>query len=239
MTQTIDTPRGSATPVTANPIPVPEGASGPRGAAVGGVMFVLLSVTSAFLPGAPPATDASAAKIAAYFRDHAGAVKAQQFIGGLGVIALLWWFGSLWRMMSRAEGERPRLSVVAAASLVAGVTLAMLSGALTAAAAIRIGSIGEGSQLLWTLSMVVISTAGFCISTFLVAVCLLNHRTGIAPAWTNYLGGAAALAFLVGSLGSATDANAVNVFNFVAFLAWSVWIVAVSVSMWRRTPARV
>ena len=83
-------------------------------AAIAGVAFVVLDVAGAFLPGAPPASDASAAKIAAYFHDHSGAIKAQLLLGGLGIAALMWWFGALWRMLSRAEGERPRLAIVAA-----------------------------------------------------------------------------------------------------------------------------
>ena len=62
----------------------------------------------ASFPGAPPASDASTAKISTYFHDHASGIKAQLFVGTLGIIALLWWFGALWRMLSRIEDERPQ-----------------------------------------------------------------------------------------------------------------------------------
>jgi len=85
------------------------------------------------------------------------------------------------------------------------------------------------------MAFVAVGAAGFGIAAFLVAVCVVNGRGRIVPAWTNYLGGLAAVAFIVGAFGLVTDANAVNTFDTIAFLVWCVWIVAVSVSMWRRS----
>ena len=202
-------------------------------AVFGGFVFVAVGVVTSFLPGAPPASDAPAAKVAAYFRDHAGAIEAQQVIGAIGTIALFWWFGALWRRMTRAEGARPLLATVAVVSFAIGVSLAMASGTMTSTAAIRIDSLGDGSQLLWTLSLVTIATAGFAMASFIAAACLLNQRTRFVPVWTNALGALAAVAFVIGGFGAGTDANAVNLFNLVAFLAFCVWIVAVSAYLWR------
>jgi hypothetical protein len=203
-----------------------------RTAAAAGFAFVVLNVTGTFLPGAPPASDASAAKVAAYFRDHSGAIKAQQLLGGLGIVALMWWFGALWRVLSRAEGERPRLAIVAAIALASGVAIALFSGAITATAAIRVDDV-DTTHLLWSLSLVGFATAAFSIATFLVAACVVTYRANIAPRWTGYLGGLAAVAFLVGSLGTVSDSNAINSAGLVAFLAWCVWTLAMSVVLWR------
>lgn len=208
-----------------------------RRAAAGGFAFVGIGVIASFLPGAPPASDAPAAKVAAYFHDHAGAIEAQQVIGMLATVGLFWWFGALWRAMNREEGERPLLAVVAAVSLAVGVALATASGAMTSAAAIRIDSLGDGSQLLWTLSLVTVATAGLAFASFVASVCVLNQRARIVPAWTNAVGALAALAFLVGGLGAGTDASIVNVFALIAFLLWCVWIVAVSVFLRRDAAA--
>src|SRR5207245_2241898 len=141
--------------------------------------------------------------------------------------------GSLWRIMCRAEGERPRLAVVATVAFGVAITLSMVSGSLTSTAAIRIDSIGEGSQLLYTLSLVVIAAAGVALSLFLGSICVINYRTRLLPTWTNYVGGLAALLFLVGGGGMATDANLVNTIGLAAFPVWCVWILGVSVVMWR------
>jgi hypothetical protein len=204
-----------------------------RSAAAGGVLFVVLSVASTFVAGAPPASDASAAKITTYFHDHSGAIKVSLLLGGLGVMALLWWLGALWRILSDAESGRPQLTAVAAVALGSGVTLAMSSGTFTAAAAQRADTLGDNVQLLFTLSLITIAAAGFGLSLFLATVCMLNMRARVFPVWTNAVGAVAAAAFLVGTIATTTDANAVNVVALVAFLVWCIWLLGVSTSMWK------
>jgi hypothetical protein len=204
-----------------------------RYAAVGGVVFVVLNVIGALLPGTPPAADDSAVKITKYFQDHTGAIEAAQIFLGVGVIGLLWWFGSLWRMMVRAEDGRPRMAVVALLGLAAAAGLVLLSGALTSTTALRIDEVGGGSRFYYLLSGVIISTAGFGIVAFLGAVCALNYRTKFMPQWTTYLGWLVAAGFLAASLGSASDSVAFFVLGFSSFLVWCVWIIGISVVMWR------
>ena len=108
-----------------------------RIAALGGFAFVALNVVGTFLPGAPPSPD-NADDIAKFFTDHTGAIQVGQVLGGIGAIGLIWWLGSLWRIMSRAECERPRMALVAAASLGVAGGLALLSGAILSATALRI-----------------------------------------------------------------------------------------------------
>jgi hypothetical protein len=209
---------------------------GARSAAIAGVAFVVLNVAGTFAPGAAPASDASTAKVAAYFRDHSSAIKAQLLLGGLGIAALMWWFGALWRIMSRAEGEQPRLAIVAAISLGSALTLALVNGVANATAVQRSAS-PETTHLLYTLSFVVIAAAGFGLGAFLLAVNLVTYRSKVSPRWVSFAGFAAALAFLVSGLGTVSDANAVNAVGLVAFLLWCVWILAVSATMWRAATA--
>jgi hypothetical protein len=204
-----------------------------RYAAVGGVLFVVLNVIGALLPGTPPAADDSAVKITKYFQDNTGAIEAAQIFLGVGMIGLLWWFGSLWRMMVRAEDGRPRMAIVALLGLAAAAGLVLLSGALTSATALRIDDVGLGSRFYYVLAGVVISTAGFGIVAFLGAVCALNYRTKFMPQWITYLGWLVAAGFLAASLGSASDSVAFFVLGFSSFLVWCVWIIGISVVMWR------
>jgi hypothetical protein len=119
-----------------------------RYAALGGIWFVVLNVIGAFVPGTPPSTDDSVHKIGTYFADHAGGIKTAGVLMGLGAIGLFWWFGSLWRRMIAAEGDRPRLAAVAAVSLAIGGALALASGAITAAIALDRKDIGDGAKPL-------------------------------------------------------------------------------------------
>lgn len=212
-----------------------DGTGWRRAAALAGFAFVASGIVATVLPGAPPASDAAPAKIVAYFRDHAGGVKGQTFVGTIGIVAVLWWFAALWRVMSKAEDGRPRLSVFAALSLAMGVTLAVVAGMFVSIAAFRAGGSVDGIQLLWAGGLVATALAGLPIFGFISAVVLLNHRTGMFPAWTNYVGGLAAVAFAVSSFGAVNTNGVVNACGIVAFLVWCVWIVGLSVYLWRGT----
>jgi hypothetical protein len=202
-------------------------------AALGGVVFVVLSVVATFLAGSPPAADDSATEIAEWFSDNAGAIQLAQFLTGLSVIALSWWAGSLFRRMVRAEDGRPRLSVVAIVGLVFGGVFALACGAIQSATALRIDELGEGSQIFWTISTVMISTAGFGIVTSLAAINALSLRTKMLPQWVTYIGLLAAVLMLIGSIGSASDAGALMVFAILGFLVWAIWILGVSYELWK------
>jgi len=231
---TTTTPTREPAPTTASSSTVSTETAGMRLAAAAGVAFVVLTIASTFAPGSPPASDASAAKIAKYFHDHSGGIKAQLLLGGLGIAALVWWFGGLWRILSRAEGERPRLAIVSAVALAIGTSLAMLNGVVLATAAFRSGD-GATTHLFYSFSLVAISAAGFGIGTFLLAASAVTIRRRITPAWISGVGVIAALAFLGSTVGTVSDAQAFTVLGLVAFLTWCVWILAVSTTMWRST----
>ena len=207
-------------------------ATGARFAAAAGVAFVVLTIASTFAPGSPPASDASAAKIATYFHDHSGGIRAQLLLGGLGIAALLWWFGTLWRLLSRAVDERPRLAVVAAVGLATGLALAMLNGVVIGTAALR--TIDPATtRLFYSFSIVAISAAGFGIGTFLLATSVVTYRTRVTPVWVSCLGFVAGLAFFAGTVGGVTDGHGVVALGLGAFFVWCVWLLAVSATMWR------
>jgi hypothetical protein len=214
-----------------------DGVQRARLAAAAGIAFVVLNVAGTFLPGAPPASDASTAKIGAYFSDHSGAIKAQLLLGGLGIAALMWWFGALWRILSRVEDERPRLAIAAAIALATGLTLAIINGAANAAATLRSEN-ADAQHLLYTLSLVVIAAAGFGLGAFLVAVSSVTYRTRVVPRWLSYLGFSAALAFVASGGGTVSDANVFALLGLVAFLGWCIWILALCRVMWTGTVAR-
>ena len=73
-----------------------------------GILFVVLVAVSAFLPGSPPKTSDSAAKIFKFVGDNGDELRWAAYIGGLAVIPLFWWLGSVWRLMRRGEGGSPR-----------------------------------------------------------------------------------------------------------------------------------
>jgi hypothetical protein len=208
-------------------------------AALGGVAFVVLNIVGAATTGEPPAPDDSADKVNTWFADHSGAIKLSQFLGALSVIALLWWFGSLWRKMTAAEGGRHRLSVVAALGLVFGGALFMVANAMLSATAMRLDDAGGGSTIFYTLSTVLLSTAGAGVLTFLAAVSLLALRTKMLPAWMAYLGLLSAALFLVATIGSASDSSAFMIFGLFGFITWCIWVLGVSFELWKRPASAI
>lgn len=208
-----------------------------RYAALGGIWFVVLNVIGAFLPGAPPSTDDSVEEIAKYFSDHSGGIEVALLLSGLGIIGLLWWFGSLWRLMGKAEDGRPRMAVVALGGLALGMALALVSGAITSSVALQHNDVAGGAKFFYILSLVLLACAGFGIVVHITAVTYLSYRTKLFAPWINIIGWVAALLFLIGTIGSASDAAAFGFIGLFAFLVWCAWIVLVSLDMWRRTPA--
>jgi hypothetical protein len=205
-----------------------------RYAALGGIWFVVLSVIGAFIPGAPPSLDDSSEKVAKYFSDHSGAIAFATFLLGLGIVGLLWWFGSLWRHMTKAEGGQPRMAVVALAGLAVGAALALTASAITSTVALEHQDVAGGAKFFFILSVVLFAAGGFGILAHIAAVTSLSYRTKLFPMWVNVIGWLAALLFLIGTIGTASDANVFNMFGLFAFLAWSLWIVVLSVNMFQR-----
>ena len=205
-----------------------------RIAALGGIAFVVLNIVATAIQGEPPTPDDSATKVAEWFADNDTGIQVAAFLGGLSLIALVWWFGSLWRRMARAENGNHRLSIVALASLSGAGALFAMSLAVNSAVAMRIEEAGpDGARLFYLLSTVLLSLSGFFIVAHLAAVNALSLRTGFLPRWITWVGILASALFLASTIGSATDAEAVLFFGFAGFIAWSVWLIAVSVYMWR------
>ena len=205
-----------------------------RFAAIGGVLFVVLNIVGTAATGEPPAPDDSPEKITDWFSDHSGAIKLSQFLGVLSVVALLFWFGSLWRKMSAAEGGRHRLSIVAALGLVFGGAMFMVGNAMLSATAMRLDDAGGGATIFYTLSTVLLSTAGGGVFTFLAATSFLALRTKMLPAWMAFVGLLSAALFLVSTIGSASDSSAFMIFGLLGFITWCIWLLAVSFELWKR-----
>jgi hypothetical protein len=205
-----------------------------RTAALGGFVFVILNAVGGFLPGTPPAADDSKEKVFTFFADHESALKWNQVLAGIGAIGLAWWFGSLFRRLRAAEDGNPRLSVAALLGLALGGSMALVSGAIVAATAQRLDNLGpDFTRALFTVASVMLAGSAFGVVIFLGAVCALNLRAKMFPAWTNYVGWLAAAGFLAGSFAAVTDAAAIGALGFLSFLVWCVWILALSTMMWR------
>lgn len=204
----------------------------------GGVVFVVLNVVGALIAGTPPDPDSSGAKILEYLGDHDGALKFGAVLTGLALFFGLWWLGSLWRVMSAAESNGPRLSVVVVAAMVLGGALATVTSGLASAAAMRVDTLGEANaSLIWSLGFVMLGLALGAQSIMMAALAVLTWRTKFLPTWTAYIAALSAIGGLIGVGAAGSQATAVVGIGFVSFMLWSLWILVASIVLMMRKPA--
>ena len=203
-------------------------------AALGGVVFVVLNLVGIIAPGSPPSADDTNDEVLKWLVDNASGIKIAALMPGLSIIALVWWFGSLWRRMSKAENGNHRLSVVALVGLAASGALYLASVSVVATVAIQVDEVGaDPAKFFYVLSAVLLSMAGPFLAVHLLGVNAIALRSGFLPKWVGYLGVFSAVLQASSLLGATTDADPATLLGFAAFITWSVWILVVSIHMWR------
>ncbi len=205
-----------------------------RYGAFGGIVFVVLAVVSSFIAGQPPESTDRGVEILEYLDDNDGAIRVGAYLSALAIFPLLWWAGSLWSTLRRAEGGAPRLTVVAGLGLAVAAGGAGVSFAITSMMALRQNELGPGGAKVFyslTFTMLGVSAAGLAALVLATSVILLRSR--LYPAWVGWLGAALGVLWLVAAVNVATDNSAVSTLGFVAFLLWGAWIIVISVLMLR------
>jgi hypothetical protein len=200
--------------------------------AIGGLVFVLLVVVSAFIAGSPPEPDDTPRKIAEYFLDNSGRIKAGSYLGALAIPAFLWFLGSIWSRIRRVEDAR-RLATIAAGGGIVAATLATAGGAVTATTALLTREIGLGAKVFYVLSGALGASAGFGAAVFTAAISIAAIRNGAFPEWLGYAGVAIAVGWIVAGLSLVTLSSGVFFIVFVVFLVWLVWLLAISFFLYR------
>ncbi len=162
-----------------------------RWGALGGIVFAVLVTVSALLPGSPPKTSDSAAKIVKFFADNGDEIRWAAYIGGLATLALFWWLGSVWRLMRRAEGGVPRLAVVAIAGAVFASATAAIGGVLLAVVPIvGVGTVGGPgpARFFYVLSTNVGTATEIGIAALIGSFSAVIIRSRVLPSVLGWLG---------------------------------------------------
>lgn len=204
-----------------------------RWGALGGILFVVLVAITAILPGYPPKTGDSARKITDFITDNGDEIRWAATSGGLAVIALFWWLGSVWRLMRRGEDGSPRLTVTA----FAGATFAAATATIGAVSLAVIPVIGthtfQASQIryFYILSTNIAVATMFGAAIFVIAFSMLMIRRHILSPILGWLG---LIVAVLGILGSPVVSSTRDAFFYVAFagfVAFLGWVVIVSIAM--------
>ncbi len=206
-----------------------------RWAAVAGILYVVMDIVVGSVAGAPPAPGASQSEITDYIADHRNGVAVGLWLFGLASVALLWWFGSLWRLMVGAESGAPRLAVVSLTGLVLGGTMAFASSVVMA----TLGLVDSNGSVttFYAMAAVFLSASGFGLGAHLLATNTLAIRGDMFPAWLAVIGMLSAAAFLLSAvMGAIENDTTSNTVSLVGFAVWLLWIVGVSVWIWSKEP---
>jgi hypothetical protein len=205
---------------------------------VSGVLFVLFSVVgfAAFTRSGYPDSNDGARKIAAYFVGHRDAALTQQFLLGLGSLAVLCFIGGVVTMMWRTEAARP-WAVVAAVAGAGAVAMFMVGSGLLTLLAFR-PDVGDPGLMRAELDggYIMFNASGFLLAGFVGSVGVASWRAHVLPAWVGEFGTAVALLQLVGAAAYARGDGAFSPQGWVpllAALAVFVWTLCVCFAVWR------
>ena len=204
-----------------------------RWGALGGILFVVLVAITALLPGYPPKTGDSASKIADFISDNGDEIRWAATTGGLAVIALFWWLGSVWRLMRGAEGGSPRLTVSAFAGAIFAAAMATI-GAINLAVIPVIGTqTFEASQIryFYILSTNIAVATLFGAAVFVGAFSLLIIRRHVLPSIIGWLGLIVAVLGVVGGPVVSSTRDTFFYVAFAGFVSFLAWVVIVSIFM--------
>ncbi len=211
-----------------------------RWGALGGILFAVLVAITAILPGSPPKTSDSAAKIAKYVTDNDDAIRWVAYIGGVAVIFLFWWLGSVWRLMRRGEGGSPRLAVVALSGAVFASVMATIAGIVLAVIPLTGGlhNVGSGgARFFYVLSTNLGIATEFGIAVFVGAFSIIIIRSRALPVVLGWLGVLVALLGIAGGAVVATTRDAVFYVAYAGFIGFLLWTLVVSILMLRGSGA--
>jgi hypothetical protein len=210
-----------------------------RFALLGGVVFVVLDAVVAVVGGEPPGGAASASEISAYFADHAAGLEAGLWLFGIAAGALIWWSGSLWRWMVRAEGGSARLAVVSIIGLVLAGALSLAASAVWAAMALHVDAVGSSAPFTYALGGLMLAASGFGVATHVLATSIVGWHARALPVWLVGCAVLSAAAFIVSGVLTATSTGeAAKTVGLAGYVLWCLWILGITFQLWREATRR-
>jgi hypothetical protein len=202
-----------------------------RWASLGGVLYLVLFVIGTILlfDGAPD-SDASPARVIAYYSDsgHRDKIMFGWLVAGLGIFFFLWFLASLRQAVRRVEGGDGFLTAL---TTIGGVIYAALAfAAIALNVGVRTMSDDTYKHTVYPglihaandASYVMHATGGAGAAAMIIAATLAFMRAGAIPKWSGWVGivlGVLALASII----------------FFPQAAIGIWLLAVSIWLFVRS----
>ncbi len=203
--------------------------------AAGGIVFVVLQMVAQALMqigGAEPPFDAPAQTIAAFFMARNSQLFALgSYLSVISLIAFLWFLGSLWSVLRRAEGEPAWLSVVALASGLMVVAAVIGTAGWELAVFRRDQRLDpQIARLLFDQGNITFANVWVGLASLGLATGVFTIRTEVLPRWLGWAG-----VLIAGGLLAVRAVWASSGIVFIPFGLFYVWLIALSVVLTRRT----
>ena len=138
---------------------------------------MVLVVVGALIGGSPPKPSDSAVKIVKYFKDNQDSLKVGSYLSGLALIPFLWFLGTLFGRLRRAEGGAGRVAGIALTGGVATVAIAMVGNGISAYGALH----PDGSVGSFQISTILFGYVGFAIAVLVGATSVVVLRSKLLP----------------------------------------------------------
>ncbi|MCI0397326.1 MAG: hypothetical protein L0332_13890 [Chloroflexi bacterium] len=190
-----------------------------------GILSVMIFLSRDLIPGQNYGTEAEEiARTCAATSAPATMDVVIPLLGIFGLLGFLFFFGSLWSALHRAEGDDGWLSAAAFGGGLAAIAI-MLDGSTGALTAHSNACAGIDLQLWRTLHDM--GSASFFLSFFPLAVLLgassvVAIRFGALPGWLGWMAAIVAVALLVGATAGTIYARDDAGLPFLLFLLWTV-----------------
>jgi hypothetical protein len=220
-------------------------------AGVAGLVFVVAILFSAFLPGSPPMADDSTAKVIKYFHDHRDSILFANYLGGIGIVAILVFVAALRNFFRVAEGDLPAPSTLILTGGIAAAAVATIGGIFTTVLAYRIPGSGAaispltlgGSlplvQSLYDLNLYAFTFLSFPLAVLIGGASAAIMRTRALPSWLAMLGFVIVAIQLVAGAAFSTSGFFMpgGGVGFLGFISFLLWVLITSVVLLTRKPA--
>lgn len=213
---------------------------GERGAAAGGLVFVLLLFTGSFVVSTPSAFNPVGVVIAQYVQ-HRTAILVSCYLSILAGPFFLLFLASLRRILERAAQEESPLPAVsfAAGALATGVVYVWY--AIPAALALGAATPRNGAvvQALLGLSTVLGFFSDVLFGVTVAAASIEILRTRVLPRWLGVVGLVSAALFGLNQLSIAQPRGPLGLAGLLGFLLFLVWMLTTSITLLRASGVRL
>ena len=164
------------------------------GAAIGllaAVLFVaafIVFMSTSPTGGTPYPSIENAQTANDFFSQNVNPMRLQALFNTLGIVLFLWFLGSLWRVLRRAEGEPARGSAVALVGASAGSALMLVGLSLTFANVLTTSPAqADTVPAFFAASAVLFALGGGALSLFFFAIGKVILQTGVMGRWLGWL----------------------------------------------------